>query len=184
VEAGHHTRRLQGLTGLDVEEAQARRLLNDFDAYAASRDMQAEDRWSVAHSWLTNDLRAAAAAGPARGGRAAWRRQSSITTCCCTAGTCPSGPVRRSTSSTVARDYVRTVLPGKIAELKAAESRTDTATFARSSTERGRTLRSTAVGALATYVDGRPHPMDWLDALLLGAWRVSQSSCRSPAPGT
>ena len=54
VEAGHHTRRLQGLTGLDVEESQARRLLNDLDAYAAGAGRQADDPTIVAHSWLTH----------------------------------------------------------------------------------------------------------------------------------
>jgi len=53
VEAEHHVRRLQGLTGLDVEESQARRLLNDMDAYAAAHRLQAEDPMIVAHRWLT-----------------------------------------------------------------------------------------------------------------------------------
>ena len=35
VDAGHHTRRLLRLTGLDAEENQARRLLNDLDHVAA-----------------------------------------------------------------------------------------------------------------------------------------------------
>ena len=54
VEAGHHARRLQGLTGLDVEEQQARRLLNDLDAFAAANQMQAEEPMIIAHRWLTN----------------------------------------------------------------------------------------------------------------------------------
>jgi hypothetical protein len=53
LEAGHHTRRLQGLTGLDVEEQQARRLLNDLDAFTAAADLQDEDPTIVAHRWLT-----------------------------------------------------------------------------------------------------------------------------------
>ena len=53
VDSGHHQRRLQGLTGLDVEENQARRLLNDLDAYAAQYDLQGEDPSMVAHRWLT-----------------------------------------------------------------------------------------------------------------------------------
>jgi Domain of unknown function (DUF4032)/Lipopolysaccharide kinase (Kdo/WaaP) family len=53
VDAGHHTRRLIRLTGLDVEENQARRLLNDLDAYAAATDQQGEDEEIVAHQWLT-----------------------------------------------------------------------------------------------------------------------------------
>ena len=52
VDAGHHTRRLLRLTGLDVEENQARRLLNDLDAYGAAHDMQDEDEEIVAHQWL------------------------------------------------------------------------------------------------------------------------------------
>ncbi len=53
VDAGHHTRRLLRLTGLDVEENQARRLLNDLDSYAAATDQQGEDEEIVAHEWLT-----------------------------------------------------------------------------------------------------------------------------------
>ena len=54
VDAGHHSRRLLRLTGLDVQENQARRLLNDLDAYRAATDRQGEDEEFVAHDWLTN----------------------------------------------------------------------------------------------------------------------------------
>ena len=53
VEAGHHARRLSGLTGLDVEEPQARRLLNDMHGFAAAHELQNEDPMIVAHRWLT-----------------------------------------------------------------------------------------------------------------------------------
>ncbi|YAL82861.1 DUF4032 domain-containing protein [Dermacoccaceae bacterium W4C1] len=53
VDAGHHCRRLLRLTGLDVEENQARRLLNDLDAYRAATDRQNEDEDLVAHDWLS-----------------------------------------------------------------------------------------------------------------------------------
>ncbi|HEY3003667.1 MAG TPA: DUF4032 domain-containing protein [Kribbellaceae bacterium] len=53
VDAGHHSRRLLRLTGLDVEENQARRLLNDLDSYAAATEQQGEDEEIVAHQWLT-----------------------------------------------------------------------------------------------------------------------------------
>jgi len=53
VDAGHHTRRLMRLTGLDVQENQARRLLNDLDTYRAQEDLQDEDEEFVAHDWLT-----------------------------------------------------------------------------------------------------------------------------------
>jgi hypothetical protein len=52
VDAGHHTRRLLRLTGLDAGENQARRLLNDLDGYRAAADRQGEDEEIVAHDWL------------------------------------------------------------------------------------------------------------------------------------
>jgi hypothetical protein len=53
VEAGHHQRELQALTGLHVEDAQARRLLNDIAAFTATEDLGREDRQLVANRWLT-----------------------------------------------------------------------------------------------------------------------------------
>jgi len=53
VELGHHQRELQALTGLHVEDAQARRLLNDIAAYTAHCDLGREDRQLVANRWLT-----------------------------------------------------------------------------------------------------------------------------------
>ncbi len=53
VDAGHHCRRLQALTGLNVEENQAQRLLNDLDAFAAAHGLQQEDETVIAHKWLT-----------------------------------------------------------------------------------------------------------------------------------
>lgn len=53
VDAGHHSRRLMRLTGLDVQENQARRLLNDLDEYRAATDRQRDDEAFVAHDWLT-----------------------------------------------------------------------------------------------------------------------------------
>ena len=52
VEAGHHQRELQGLTGLHVEDAQARRLLNDIASYTATLNLGREDRHVVANRWL------------------------------------------------------------------------------------------------------------------------------------
>ena len=52
VDAGHHHRRLMRLTGLDVSENQARRLLNDMDTYQAATDQLGEDEEFVAHEWL------------------------------------------------------------------------------------------------------------------------------------
>jgi len=53
VELGHHSRELQGLTGMYAEEAQARRILNDIAAYTAHYDLGREDRTLVANRWLT-----------------------------------------------------------------------------------------------------------------------------------
>jgi len=53
VDAGHHSRRLMALTGLDAEENQARRLLNDLDAFRARLGRPAADEEVVAHEWLT-----------------------------------------------------------------------------------------------------------------------------------
>jgi len=52
VDAGHHSRRLLRLTGLDTEENQARRLLNDLDAFRARTNQQHVDEAVVAHQWL------------------------------------------------------------------------------------------------------------------------------------
>ena len=53
VELGHHQRELQALTGMNVEDGQARRLLNDLAAFTAHYDLGGEDRSLVAARWLT-----------------------------------------------------------------------------------------------------------------------------------
>jgi hypothetical protein len=52
VDAGHHSRRLLRLTGLDAGENQARRLLNDLDAYRNQGGRADLDEEVVAHEWL------------------------------------------------------------------------------------------------------------------------------------
>jgi hypothetical protein len=54
VDAGHHARRLIRLTGLDVEENQARRLLNDLDQYRIEHPRPGADEEVLAHEWLSN----------------------------------------------------------------------------------------------------------------------------------
>jgi hypothetical protein len=54
VDAGHHSRRLLRLTGLDVEENQARRLLNDLDQYRVEHPRPGVDEEVLAHEWLSN----------------------------------------------------------------------------------------------------------------------------------
>ena len=53
VDAGHHARRLLLLTGLDVEENQARRMLNDIDQYALAQARVGADEEVLAHEWLS-----------------------------------------------------------------------------------------------------------------------------------
>ena len=63
VDAGYHSRRLLRLTGLDAEENQARRLLNDLDAYRAESDLS--DEQQAAHRWLTEVFEPVVRAVPA-----------------------------------------------------------------------------------------------------------------------
>ena len=56
VDAGHHQRRLIRLTGLDVEENQARRLLNDLDAYRVNHQRHGADEEVMAHEWLSHSF--------------------------------------------------------------------------------------------------------------------------------
>ncbi|MCU1471712.1 MAG: hypothetical protein JWQ39_2861 [Glaciihabitans sp.] len=52
VDAGHHSRRLLRLTGIDAQENQARRLLNDLDSYTVTFGKKDDDEEMVAHEWL------------------------------------------------------------------------------------------------------------------------------------
>ena len=54
VEAGHHRHRLLELTGLDVQENQARRILNDLDSYRSRAVMPGTevDEYTVARHWM------------------------------------------------------------------------------------------------------------------------------------
>jgi hypothetical protein len=67
VEPGHHRRRLQALTGLDAQENQARRLLNDlasFRAYLERTDGRAVPESVVTFRWLAEVFEPAVAAVP------------------------------------------------------------------------------------------------------------------------
>ncbi len=52
VDLGHHTREIQALTGMTVEDNQARRLLNDLASFTAHYDLGREDRHLVASRWM------------------------------------------------------------------------------------------------------------------------------------
>ena len=70
VEPGHHTRRLHSLTGLDVQENQARRLLNDIASFRAALARLDEGRTPpeavAAYRWRTEIFDPSIAAVPAR----------------------------------------------------------------------------------------------------------------------
>lgn len=65
VDAGHHSRRLMRLTGLDTEENQARRLLNDLDTYRAHTGRWDLPEGIVAHEWVTDVFEPAVGVIPA-----------------------------------------------------------------------------------------------------------------------
>ena len=76
VEPGHHTRRLLRLTGLEAQENQARRLLNDVTRYRTSLERSGDKPVSdtaAAGRWLAEVFEPTIAAVPAdlRGRRAA-----------------------------------------------------------------------------------------------------------------
>ncbi len=56
VDAGHHRRRLMELTGLDVQENQARRILNDLETFRGRAVMPGTqvDEDTVARHWMTD----------------------------------------------------------------------------------------------------------------------------------
>ena len=98
VDAGHHSRELQRLTGLDVEENQARRLLNDLAAFGAHHDLGNEEPVDHRHRWLTQVYEPIIAMVPPSCA-ASWSRPSCSTRSSSTAGTSPSRRGKRSTPS-------------------------------------------------------------------------------------
>jgi hypothetical protein len=67
VDAGHHRRRLFSLTGMDVGENQARRILNDLDTYRGQAVMPETeaDEDTVARHWMTDVFQPVIEAVPA-----------------------------------------------------------------------------------------------------------------------
>lgn len=54
VDAGHYHRQIMRLTGVDAEELQARRMLDDLEQYRAVHDMWDRSLEVVAHKWMTD----------------------------------------------------------------------------------------------------------------------------------
>jgi len=53
VSAGHHSRRMRHLTGLEMHENQARRLLNDIDSHRYVSGLEANEQ-AAAHAWVVD----------------------------------------------------------------------------------------------------------------------------------
>lgn len=54
VDAGHHHRQIMRLTGIDAEELQARRMLDDLEQYRAVHGLMNQSLEVVAHMWMIN----------------------------------------------------------------------------------------------------------------------------------
>jgi len=54
VDAGHHNRKFMRLTGMDVGEHQAARLLADLDTWRATNGLEGIPLEEAAHEWITN----------------------------------------------------------------------------------------------------------------------------------
>jgi hypothetical protein len=112
VEPGHHRRRLLMLAGLNVQENQARRLLNDlrsFRAYLEREEGRQLPESVVAYRWLSGVFEAALAAVPGelrpKLEPAGMFHESSST-----AGTCPRPRARMWGLEAAVRTYVDQVL--------------------------------------------------------------------------
>lgn len=64
VDAGHYHRQIMRLTGLDVEENQGRRMLNDIEQYRALTGRSNQPLTFVAHDWMQNVYQPAVEAIP------------------------------------------------------------------------------------------------------------------------
>ncbi|MDO4258102.1 MAG: DUF4032 domain-containing protein [Actinomycetaceae bacterium] len=65
VDAGHHHRRLMRLTGLDVEEGQAQRMLNDLETFRTLSGRSNRSVEIVAHEWMRDVFEPVISAVPA-----------------------------------------------------------------------------------------------------------------------
>ena len=65
VDAGHYNRQVMRLTGLDVQENQGRRMLNDLEQYRMSRGLLGAEESMVAHEWLAEVFEPTVRAVPA-----------------------------------------------------------------------------------------------------------------------
>ena len=65
VDAGHYHRQIMRLTGLDVQEGQGRRMLNDLKAYRSLWNRKNEPLEIAAHAWLADVFEPTIAAVPA-----------------------------------------------------------------------------------------------------------------------
>ena len=125
---GHHQRQLLRLTGLDTEENQARRLLNDLESWMATQEDYAPGdplgaRPEVlAHRWVRDVFRPTVRAVPQEL-RGPWTRPSSTTGCWNTAGTCRARAARHRPGRRRSRTTSRTSCPRYAGRAAAADGR-------------------------------------------------------------
>ena len=100
VDAGHHSRRLMQLTGLDVEENQAQRLLNDLDSFRVKIGLGPRRRGDRRPPMGDGAIRARHVGGAGPDCAASSSPPRSSTRCSSTAGSCPSGRARACPSRT------------------------------------------------------------------------------------
>ena len=118
VEPGHHRHRLLRLTGLDAQENQARRMLNDIARYREAlerREKRPITEAIVASRWRQEVFEPTVAAVPESSGRRC-RRPRSSTRCSSTGGSCRRRQARTSGSTRRSRSYVERELPTRPAE--------------------------------------------------------------------
>ena len=102
VEPGHHHRRLLALTGLDAQENQARRLLNDILRYRARLSSATGGRSPepvAALRWLVEVYEPAMVRHARPSCAASWNRPRCSTRSWSTGGSCRSRPVVTSVST-------------------------------------------------------------------------------------
>ena len=102
VEPGHHRHRLLRLTGLDAQENQARRMLNDIARFREAEERKQKRPLSesvVASRWRAGGVRADGRRGPGEAAGPRCRRPRSSTRCSSTAGSSRSARARTSAST-------------------------------------------------------------------------------------
>lgn len=155
VDVGHHTRRLMRLTGLDAEEHQARRLLNDMDTFRAKAAPAAPSRWRRTSGSSRYSSRPLIRSPPTCGANAT--PPSSSTSCSTTAGTSRSARTARSPPGTPPRATSTRSSPNSPMSSWATSNASSAAASSATSTTRRR-VTSTTNPRRSPTIRGRTRP--------------------------